>query len=308
MSSSKRSRRHFIAWPRAGGIGLGAVVCQSLRFASGSGFCDDQVVPSKRKPSLTRIAIAVEGEGLGPKDVPLRHLSELLEAAAATFEALAVEKQVDPPRLSLARVTSGSARYEFVSEDRQASRVAGAFWTAVKHRGKGTSQRTRRQLGRLYRAATRTGGALRVEPINGKRAAKPIYLAAPLEEDRARIEEVTVVFARVVGINIDSHESASVTLRYDDGGSGEFGADLDVLTKAAELIGQSVEANVTFAKGEETRLALRIERIRRRKSQSSFMAAIEEARQSMTAKGIIYDSTKVLAEDEDDGTGESDRG
>jgi hypothetical protein len=268
------------------------------------------VVPSKRKrkPSLTRIAIAVEGEGLGPKDVPLRQLAELLQAAAATFEALAAEKQIDPPRLSLARITSGSARYELVSEDRQAPRVAGAFWAAVKHRGKGTSPRTRRQLGRLYRAATRTGGALRVEPIDSKRTAKPIYLAAPIDEDRARIEEATVVFARVVGINIDSHENASVTLRYDDGGSGEFGADLDVLTKAAELIGQPVEANVTFAKGEETRLALSIERIRRRKPQSSFMTVIEQARQSMAAKGIIYDSTELLAEDEDDRTAESERG
>lgn len=92
---------------------------------------------SKRKPSPTKLAIAVEGEGLAPKDIPLRYLTELLEAAAATFEALAAEKQIDPPRMSLAKVTSGSARYEFVSEDRQAARVAGAFWTAVKHRGKG---------------------------------------------------------------------------------------------------------------------------------------------------------------------------
>ena len=263
---------------------------------------------SKRKPSPTRLALAVEGEGLRPKDIPLRHLAELLEAAAATFEALAAEKQIDPPRLSLAKITSGSARYELVSEDRHAARIAGAFWTVVKHRGKGAPQRTRHQLGRLYRAATRTGGALRVEPIDSKRAGKPIYLAAPIEEDRARIEEATVVFARVVGINIDSHEHASVTLRYDDGGSGEFGADLDVLAKAAELIGQPVEANVTFAKGEETRLALGIERIRRRKPQSSFMASIEETRQSMTGKGIVYDSTKILAEDEDEDIGESDRG
>ncbi len=265
-------------------------------------------MPSKPKPlSLTRIAIAVEGEGLGPKDISLRNLTELLEAMAATFEALAAEKQLDPPRLSLAKVTSGSARYEFASEDRQARRIAGAFWTTVKHRGKGTSQRTRTQLGRLHRAATRTGAALRIEPIDGKRGAKPIYLAAPIEEDRERIEEVTVVFARVVGANIDSHEKASVTLRYDDGGSGDFGADLDILTKAAELIGQPVEASVTFARGEEARLALNVEWIRRRKPQSSFMAAIEEARRSMTARGIVYDSTKILAEDEAEAAQETDR-
>lgn len=266
------------------------------------------MVPSKRKPSPTRIALAVEGEGLGPKDIPLRHLTELLEATAATVEALAIEKQVDPPRLSLAKITNGSARYEFVSEDRQAARIAGAFWTAVKHRGKGASQKIRHQLGRLHRAATRTGGALRVEPVDRKHPAKPIYLAAPVEEDRPRIEEATLVCARVVGANIDAQEKASVTLRYDDGGSGEFGADLEILMKAAELIGQPVEASVTFAKSDEARLALNIEKIKRRKPQSSFMVAIEEARRSMTARGIVYDSTKILAEDEDESTEESDRG
>jgi hypothetical protein len=294
----------------SGGIALGAIVCQILRFAPRSDICDDQVVPSKRKPSLTKIALAVEGEGLDPKDVPLRHLSELLEATAATLEALAAEKQIDPPRLSLAKVTSGSARYEFVSEDRQAPRVLDDFWSAVKHRGKGRSQKVRHQLGRLYRAATRTGGPLRVEPIDSKRAAKPIYLTAPVEDDGAKIEVATLVFARVVGANIDAHERPSVTLRYDDGGSGEFGADLELLMKAAELMGQPVEASVTFAKGDETRLALNIEKIERRKPQSSFMAAIEEARRSMTARGVVYDSTKILAEgeDEDESIEESDRG
>lgn len=105
-----------------------------------------------------------------------------------------------------------------------------------------------------------------------------------------------------------AYEKASVTLRYDDGGSGEFSADLEILMKAAELIGQPVEASVTFAKGDETRLALNIEKIKRRKPQSSFMAAIEEARRSMTAKGIVYDSMKILAEDEDESLEESDRG
>jgi hypothetical protein len=266
-------------------------------------------VPAKPKPPKpTRLTLAVEGEGLGPNDIPLRNLIELLEATAATFEALATEKQLAPPKMSLARITHGSARYEFVSDDRQAPRLTDAFWSAVKHRGKGLSQKTRRQLGRLHRAAARTGAALRIDPVDGKRTAKPIYLAAPIEEDRARIEEATLVYARIVGVNIDAHERASVTLRYDDGGSGEFGADLETLTQAAALIGHPVEASVTFAKGEEARLPLNIEAIRQRKPQSSFMAAIEEARRSMTARGIVYDSTKLIAEDQEDGEGDGDRG
>jgi hypothetical protein len=269
-------------------------------------------VTSKPKPpSPTRLAIAVEGEGLGPKDLPVRHLAELLEATAATFDALAAERQMDKPNLSLARIASGSVRLEFVSEDQHAARLVRAFWTAVKHRGKGTSPRTRRQLIRLHHAAARTGAALRIDPIDGKSGTKPIYLAAPAEEERARIEQATVVFARVVGVNIDVQEQGSVTLRYDDGGSGEFGADLEIMTRAAALIGHPVEANVTFAKGEETRRPLNIEGIRKRKPQSSLVAALEEARHAMTAQGIVYDSTALIAEDQDDeadGVVETDRG
>jgi hypothetical protein len=267
------------------------------------------VTAKPKPPSPTRLAIAIEGEGLGPKNLPVRHLVELLEALAATFDALAAEKQVDAPTLSLARIASGSVRLEFVSEDQQATRLVRSFWATVKQRGKGVSPRTRRQLVRLHCAAARTGAALRIDPIEGHSGTKPIYLAAPIEEDRARIEQATVVFARVVGVNIDAHEKASVKLRYDDGGSGEFGADLDILTMAAALIGHPVEAGVTFARGEDTRLALNIESIRKRRPQSSLVVAFEEARRAMTAKGVVYDSTAIIAEDGDeDGAVETGRG
>ena len=150
-----------------------------------------------KPPSPTRlaIAIAIEGEGLGPKDLPLRHLVELLEATAATFDALAAEKQVDAPTLSLAKIASGSVRLELVSEDQHAPRLVRDFWTAVKTGGKGASPRIRRQLVRLHCAAARTGAALRIDPTDGKRGAKPIYLAAPVEEEPSKIEQATVVFA-----------------------------------------------------------------------------------------------------------------
>jgi hypothetical protein len=259
-----------------------------------------------------RPAIVIEGEGLTPKDIRVRDLIELLEATVSTFDALAAEKQLDKPNLSLAKITSGSVRLEFVSEDRAAPRLADAFRRVVKSRGKGATPRTRRTLGRLHRAGARTGGAaLRIDPADGRRGAKSIYLTAPIEEERAKIEEATLMFARVVGVNIDAQEQGSVTLRYDDGGSGEFGADLEILMRAAALMGHPVEASVTFAKEEEARRALNIEGIKKRKPQSSLVTAFEEARREMTAKGIVYDSTALIAadqEDEEDGVAETDRG
>jgi hypothetical protein len=257
------------------------------------------VVPRNRKPPKpTKVTIAIDGEGVGLKDVSLRQLAELLEATAATFEAVAAEKHLEPPKMSLAKAKHGSAAYELVSEDRQAPRVVGAFMTAVRHRGKGSSPQTRNALGRLHRSATRTG-VLRLDQPDQKAKAKPIYLAAPVAEDETKIEEATVVFARVVGVNIDGNDKATVTLRYDDGGSGDFEADSDLITKAAALIARHVEARVTFLRGESRDWAGCIEGIKERRPQSSFMAAIEEARHALIENGIVVDSKVWLSEDLD---------
>ena len=82
---------------------------------------------------------------------------------------------------------------------------------------------------------------LRVGPFDDKPGAEPLYMAAPIPEDETKLEQATVIFARVVGVNIDANEKATVTLRYDDGGSGEFVAGSDILTKSAALIAHLVE-------------------------------------------------------------------
>jgi hypothetical protein len=126
-----------------------------------------------------------------------------------------------------------------------------------------------------------------------------------------KIQESTVVFARMVGVNIDEREKVTVWLRYDDGGSHAFVADPEILGKAAALIGRPVEARVTFARGESTDSALRIESIKQRRPQGSLMALLEETRARMIEKGIVYDSRAIIAEDQDDparASSEGDRG
>jgi len=259
------------------------------------------VARKARLPKATKFTIAIEGDGVGLKDVSLRQLVELLEATAATFEAVAAEKKLDPPKLSLARARTGSAAYELVSEDDQASRVVGSFVTIARKRGKGSSPQTRSSLSRLHRAAAKTG-ALRLEPpeTSSQTKPRPFLVAAPLDDDEVKIEEATMVYARVVGVKVDANDKGTVTLRYEDGGSGDFVAAPEIIKCAAALITHHVEARVTFLRGESRDWEGSIEGVRERRPQSSFMAAIEEARRSLIEKGIVVDSRAWLGEDKED--------
>lgn len=117
-----------------------------------------------RKPSKpARLTIAIGGEGVSLRDVSLRQLAELLEATAATFEAVALEKQLPVPNVALTKVKAGSAAYELVSEDQGAERVYKSVLQVVRDRGKDSSPRTRRGMSRMLQAAGKTG-PLRFEP------------------------------------------------------------------------------------------------------------------------------------------------
>ncbi|HSJ99715.1 MAG TPA: hypothetical protein VK932_00685 [Kofleriaceae bacterium] len=257
-----------------------------------------------KPPKPATLTIAIDGAGVTPKDVSLRNLIEVLEAAAYTFEAIADEKRLGRPKLSLARIKEGSAELHIYSEDRQTPRVFDRFVAVARRRGKGASPNTRRGLERIHNAGARAGATIRI----GGKTRRPLLLAAPVPEDETKIQEATVVFARVVGVNIDARERATVKLRYDDGGSHEFVADSDTLGKAATLIGLPVEARVTLARGESTDSGLSIESIKQRRPQSSFMALLEETRERMIARGIVYDSTAIIAEDRDDDAAASSEG
>jgi len=256
-------------------------------------------VPSKpRKPKLpTKLTIAIDGEGVTLKDIGLRQLAQLLEATASAFEAVAQEKHLEAPKLSLAKAKQGSAAYELVSDDPQADRVVKSFVTTVRKRGKGSSPRTRTSLLRLHSTATKTGAGLRIDSGEpGDKKQKPLYLAIPIEEDTSHVEEGTVVYARVVGLKLDAHDRGTVMLRYDDGGSGDFESSPDLLTEAARLIGKHVAARVTFQRG-EVDFEGEIERLEERAAPSQFLEAVSAARKTLEEQGIVFDATAWLAEE-----------
>jgi hypothetical protein len=256
-------------------------------------------MPRRAPPKPLKLTIALTGEGITPKDVSLRQLAELLDATAGTFDSLAAERRVNPPTVSLAKVKEGSAAYELYSSDRQADRVAASFVTAVRRRGKGSSPRTRKSLERMHRVSTQTG-ALRIDPIHPSPKAKPLYLAAPLKEEATQLEEATVVYGRVVGLRIDVRDKAVVTLRYDDGGQGDFEASPEMLQTAAGLLGRSVAAKVTFLRGDEQDWEGEIEEIEERAGAGHFMETIKRARRELQEKGIVIDASTWVVDSDDE--------
>ena len=256
-------------------------------------------MPRRAPPKPLKLTIALTGEGITPRDVSLRQLAELLQATAATFDSLAADRKVNPPTVSLAGVKEGSAAYELYSSDRQADRVAASFLAAVRRRGKGTSPRTRRSLQRMHNVSAKTG-SLRIDPPKPAPKAKPLYLAPPVQDADTQLEEATVVYGRVVGLRIDARDQAAVTLRYDDGGQGEFETSIEILQRAAGLLGRSVAGRVTFLRGEEQDWEGSLEEIEEHAEPGAFMEAIRRACQELQEKGIVIDASTWVVERDDE--------
>jgi hypothetical protein len=242
------------------------------------------------------VTIAVAGDGITPKDVSLRHLAELLEATAAAFEAVSAEKGVAVPVLSLAKVKTGSAAYQFYSEDAQAEGVAKSLYTAARKRGRGSSPAVRRSISRMLHASK--AGPLRIEPVNDNPKEKPVLIAEPLPDEGTEIDEGTVVYGRIVGVRIDTHDRGKVSLRYDDGGQGEFNSPPELVGSCATLLGRNVSARVTFVRGNERDWDGDLEEVVERSNATDLLTALEDARRELTEKGIVIDASQwILDED-----------
>ncbi len=248
----------------------------------------------KKAQALT---IAVGGEGVTPRDLPLRRLAELLEATASTIEAVAAEKQVEVPRFSVAKVLEGSAAYRLVSEDEQALMVHKSVLAAVRSRGRTSSLQTRNALLRLHQVASKTGPLRFKSEIEGKKTEK-VLLSVPVELDDTFVEDATVVYGRVIGAKIVGTDDGEVTIRYDDGGSGEFEADLDILARAAALIGRHVTCRVTFQRGAERDMNGRLDEVEERPQDVDIMTELMGVREQLRERGIVIDAEAWLREEE----------
>lgn len=256
------------------------------------------LVPTRRKPEkASSLTIAIGGEGVTPKDLTLRQLAEILEATASTIEAVAAEKEVAAPRFSLAKVLTGSAKLRLISEDQQAPMVRKSVLGAVRTRGRSNSPKTRRAMLRLYDVAAKTG-PLRFESEDAGEKSKPLLLSVPVEIAETFVEEATVVFGRIVGVRVVGGDEGAVMIRYDDGGSGEFEADPEILTRAAALIGGHAACHVTFQRGEQRDMEGRLEDLDERSHEVDIMAELGRVREQLQAQGIVVDAAAWRREED----------
>lgn len=125
-------------------------------------------------------------------------------------------------------------------------------------------------------------------------------LAPPLPEDDVTIEEGTVQFARVTGVRMDARDRELVTLRYDDGGSGEFQADAEIVAKAARLYRKQVEARVTFVGTESGWADGELEDLFERDPSEDLLTTMTNMRRELEDQGIAFDAAAWLAEERGD--------
>jgi len=235
-----------------------------------------------------KLEVAIEGDGLSPRDVNVRHLAELLQATAAAVDAVALEEGVDPPELRLVEIRTGSAAYDLLSQHPDAPRVFRGFYNAAKTRGKKNGAPVRHALARMHHSSRI--GSIRIVPRDAKGAprAKPVHLAPPLEEVAATFEAATEVHGRVTGVILGRGEKTVVRLRIDGGGTDDFVADASVAESAARLFGRNVTATVTYEIGADSEVAGHIECVTEWDGADLF-DALRDARDELADSGVEID-------------------
>lgn len=235
--------------------------------------------PRDKPPELE---IAVDGEGISPADVSIKHLSELLSAIASLIESTpggaAVSAQV-----SLREIRVGSAALAMASEAPSWGGVATGVYGVIRTRGAHASPNQRRALGRLYRAgrigSIRVGVRHLVDAPDEDFA--PIHMAAPLETEPTRTNYGTVLYGRVVGVNLYQGRSA-VKIEHLDGSREEFDVDMGLAERATRLFNRTVRAEVERAWDGDKGDGIAV-RTLTPWSEIDFIEALDDARKEISA-------------------------
>jgi hypothetical protein len=249
--------------------------------------------PTKERPSQkpalgVELEVAFGGEGVRPKDIPLRALLELLEATIGVMEAVAREAGLPSPKVSLAEVRDGSAAYAIVPSDEPARACALGSYEAAKLRGKDSGLPVRKALARLNRAGTIGTFSLpvRLRPKGLWLAGptrKEILVAPPVEAVPTTIPVQTVLEGTIVGV-LSKRDGVSIRLRTDSG-TEEFDAHDSLGGAAGRLFGTRVRASVVHSVSEGGSVAETLESLERW-DEGDFMDAMSRIRGELDKRGI----------------------
>jgi hypothetical protein len=239
--------------------------------------------------------VAIEANGISPKDVPVRQLIELLEAAISAVDAVARENGLEPPAMRLVGVRQGSAAYELYSDAANAPKVVRGLYNATKERGAHSGPVVRKALARLHHATK--VGQIRITSrvaAQGKRPPRPVYVAPPIESEELNSEMAAEYYGRVVGLYV-KNEQTFVRFRLDDGGTEEFLTRTDLESRAASLFNRTARVYVVHTLcGDEATDGV-IEAIDEW-SGEDFLTVMHSLREDLARKGVSVDVEAWLQE------------
>ena len=256
--------------------------------------------PSKKRRAArhAELEVAVVGEGVTPRDVPLREAVAILEALASLLEEAADALHLPRPKSALIAVREGSAEYALpLDEASSDAAVAHHALEAARTRGVGASRAVRKQLGRLYKA---TGvGAIRLA-MSGAQKVGPFLLAAPKEEDDPELEEVEELHGTIVGVQaVRSEFKVRVRIAHTTRVE-EFSTSDDVVAdQAASLFNRRVRARVTFFRSAHEERAGEVEHVQLDEEESALLDVIGQMRDEIARRGVQVDASPFLGEKDD---------
>jgi hypothetical protein len=249
----------------------------------------------RRLKEWDELELAIEGEGVNPREVAVRDLVRILEAATTALEQLASERALEIASFRLVAVKKGSAAYVLSSPSPQAVTVFSDFYAAAKERGRGRPPAVRRALDRLHHEAAKIG-ALRVRPsFVGKRSPRAILLAAPVDEPLESLDVDEHVYGVVTGVFVNRAGGRVVRLREHDGAAEEYAADIATAHAAANLLGQQVRAVALRCVDETGSSPLELSSVEAW-HESGFLEAVQDFRESLDREGIEIDADALIAE------------
>lgn len=240
--------------------------------------------------------VAIDAKGISPKDVPVRQLVELLEAAVSALDAVAREHGIEPPAMRLVGVREGSAAYELYADSEDARVVVRELYNATKKRGANSGPGVRKALARLH-AASKVGQVRitsRLGTQDGKKAPRPVYVEPPIPTDEVHSEMAAEYYGRVVGLFV-KNEQTVVRLRMDDGGTEEYQTRRELEGRVASFFNKSARVHVVHTlHGDQVGDGV-IEAIDEWTNEE-FLDVMHSVRDDLTQQGVTVDVEAWLRE------------